>query len=348
MPTFYGLELHPVTFILLLCECMLFYSYTRFYVSRPMGDKKRWQLIFLMVLFLITVKQLILPIIYDNVTVSSTLQFFLGRGFGYVLASYFPLYLYKMLMFHSLRWHGRYGTLCILLPVIVVFGVVYPIRQNLMEVRIYMFIIPVGYFLILLYEAVKSIIEHYRETKDKRLLKEQLLIVMNVAPWIIVPFISIFFNASKQMCDFFINAPFLVSNWVFDKWLDESYLEKEKERKRLKSIHFEKEVEGIGSLDIADEIKRYIVNLLQKATETCYEYKDDSFDKTCQLLGFSDVERKVMWQLTLGNTSDKEIGEILGNTPHRTIEKRIERMRNKADVRSRKELLEKFNIYLNE
>lgn len=125
-------------------------------------------------------------------------------------------------------------------------------------------------------------------------------------------------------------------------------MERENERKRLEAIGFEKEVEGIGSLDIADEIKRHIVNLLQKATETCYGYQDESFDKTCQLLGFSDVERKVMWQLTLGNMTDKEIGKILGIRSHRTIEKRIERMRNKAEVRSRKELLEKFNIYINE
>ncbi|TXI14828.1 MAG: hypothetical protein E6Q66_04735 [Pedobacter sp.] len=313
-----------------------------------MGDKKRWQLIFLVVLFFITVKQLILPILYENVSVPSTLQFFLGRGFGYVLASYFPLYLYKMLEFQSLKWHGKYGALCILVPVIAVFGVVYPIRQNLMEVRICMFILPVSYFLILIYESLRSIIGHYRETRDKHLLKEQLLILMNVAPWVIVPFISIFFNASKQVCDFFLNAPFLISNWFFDKWLDESYSEKENERRRLKSIYFEKEVKGIGNLDIADELKRYMVNLLQKATDTCYEYHDDSFNKTCQLLDFSPAERQVMWQLTLGNMKDKEIGKILNDTSPRTVEKRIEKMRNKADVRSRKELLEKFNIYLNE
>jgi DNA-binding CsgD family transcriptional regulator len=253
-----------------------------------------------------------------------------------------------MLDFQALKWHGRYGALCILLPVIVVFGIVYPIRQNMMEVRIFMFILPVAYFVILIYDSMRSIIGKYRETKDRHLLKEQLLIVMNVAPWIIVPAISVFLNASKQVCDFILNAPFLVSNWIFDKWLDESYVEKERERKRLKAIHFEKEVEGISSLDIADEIKRHIVNLLQKATEMCYGYQDESFDKTCQLLGFSDVERKVMWQLTLGNMTDKEIGKILGIRSHRTIEKRIERMRNKAEVRSRKELLEKFNIYINE
>ncbi len=345
MPTFYGLDLHPVTFIILLCECMLFYSYTRFYVSRPTEDQKCWQLIFLIVLFTITAKQIFLQILNKNVLISSTFQFFLGRGFGYVLASYFPVYLSNMLKFESLKWHGRYGALCILVPVAIVFSIIYPIRQNLMEVRIFMFVIPISYFLILLYDSLRSIISYYQQNKDKHKLKEQLLIVMNVTPWIIVPPISIFLNASIQVCDLIINAPFLVSNWIFDGWIDRFYLEKEITRKRLKTIGFQKEVEGIGTLPIDDNIKNYFVNLMQKINLTHYEYKNDAFDRACQQLNFTPVQRLIMWQMTLGNMKDKEIAKILGRS-HRTIEKQVEHMRNKSNVHSRAELLKNFNLIL--
>lgn len=342
---FYGLELHPVTFAILLAECMLFYSYTKFYVSRPIGDQKYWQIIFLAVLMLCTAKQLFLQLFYSHFQVSLPFQFFLGRGFGYVLASYFPLYLYKMLNFPSLKWHAKYGALCVLVPVLIVFGVVYPIRQDMMEVRIFMLIVPVSYFLILIYDAFRLIIGRYQKNKDTRQLKEHLLIVMNVVLWVVVPFISIFLDASKWVCDAFLNVPFLVSNWFFDKWIDKSYQEKEQQLKELKVLYFEKNKENIAMLNIDKETKHYFTDLLQAATNVNFDYSDDPFSKTCSLFGFTEMERKVMRQLICGSLNYKTISDVLNRSP-RTVEKHIENVRKKTDTASKEELIEKFNTNL--
>lgn len=345
--SFYGLDLHPVTFAILFAESVLLYCYTKFYASRPTGAQKYWQLIFLVVLFLCTAKQLFLQVFYINFQVPLPLQFFLGRGFGYVLAGYFPLYLYKTLNFPPLKWHGKYGAFCILVPVLIIFGAVYPIRQNMMEVRIFMLIVPVSYFLILIYDALRVIISRYQKTKDTHLLKEQLLIVVNVALWVVVPFISIFLDAPTWVCDAFLNVPFLISNWFFDKWLEKAYLEKDKELKKLKALYIDKNIANVATLKIDNKTKQYVADLLRTATNADFVYQDNPFDKTCRLFGFTDKEKVTLRQLLRGNLDYKTIGKAIGRSP-RTAEKHTENMRNKIDVSTKEELIEKFRISLNE
>lgn len=344
---FYGLKLHPITFTILFAEGMLCYSYAKFYMSRPsLGDQKYWQAIFLSLLIVVTSKQLFLPILTTNLNLAEPVQFFLGRGFGYALASYFPLYLYQMLNFQSLKWHGKYGPLCILAPVVIVFGVIYPIRQDMMEVRIIMLILPVLYFAILIYDSLRLIIGQYHKTKDRRKLKEQLLIVLNVAPWIIVPFISIFLNAPIWVCDAFLNVPFLISSWFFDKWIEECYLAKAQEQKELKELYFEKKIENVPTLKTDDETKKYLIDLLETAANPDFEYPSDPFAKTCKMFGFTEGEKKVMKQLIHRNDDYKTIANELRRSP-RTIEKHAESMRKKASVSTKEELIEKFIIPLN-
>jgi DNA-directed RNA polymerase specialized sigma24 family protein len=286
----------------------------------------------------------------SNLSISLITQNSLGQGFGYVVASYFPLYWYKTLEFEHLRFHGKYGFLFLLMPVIVVYGIFYPISQDLMAARKYVYIVPFFYGSYLIWEVCKSIVTQYRRDGNRTNLQERFLIVMNIIPWMSVPFIGIGLGQPQWVLDIVLNSCFLVSNGLFIRHIVKKSREEQNEHDQLQIDLCDKE-KSIACLKKEQEKQR---KAFTKALNALKQNNTDPmlvFEFNCQLYKLSPAEIRVVKQVRLG-FQNKEIANQFGRSI-RTIETHmsniyskvgIEKDKEKDDSSVRAKLMKELNI----
>lgn len=192
MNLIYNLPLHPVTFIIIIIEATLLATQVLTFLSRPQEKKRLWQIILLIAVVLRNIIEGMFNNPNPNLPIPISLQTFLGQFFGYIIAAYFPLYFYKTLDFKSLKFHGKYGFLFVMLPAIFIYWVLTPFSHNIRYLHLYIYIIPFIYALVAFIAIGKGIYKQYEIDRNKADLKEKLVIFCAILPYIGVPFIDIF------------------------------------------------------------------------------------------------------------------------------------------------------------
>jgi hypothetical protein len=111
----FGTQVHIVTFIFIVLEfCMLIFQLAR-YFYRLQDKHQGWFLGLLSLLLLYNITGGLFP--DPKINIAIPVQEMIAYGSGFLMASYFPLYFYKVMELRSLRWHTFFGVpLFLLLP----------------------------------------------------------------------------------------------------------------------------------------------------------------------------------------------------------------------------------------
>ena len=89
-----GLQLHWVTLSIVTLELLLFVGQAVGFLCRPQDKKLGWQLLLLILVILRNTVEGLFQTPNPSLWIPILWQNFFAHGFGYVVASYFPLYWY--------------------------------------------------------------------------------------------------------------------------------------------------------------------------------------------------------------------------------------------------------------
>lgn len=204
-------EMPIIVFIFIIIEFSLLSNQFRGLLSHPHQKKRRYHLFLILLLILYNLAAGLLPN-KDILIIPKKLQNFLGYGFGYVVASYFPFYLHKTTELPKLRLHGQYGFWIIAAPLLLFYGILYPINNNLAFTRKYVYIIPAIYGIVVYYVSFKEIIKQHRINSNNLLLLERIYIYFSVFPISITPIFGGWMGFSKPALTVIFNSGFLIAN----------------------------------------------------------------------------------------------------------------------------------------
>ncbi len=291
----YGVPFHPITFFIVLFELLLLVVQYVDYLQRLKEKQRLWQLILLILVILRNTVEGAFQAPNPDWPISLLLQNFLGQGFGYIVASYFPLYWYKTLGLNELKLHGRYGFLFLIVPVIFVYGLIYPVNQDIMEARKYVYVVPFFYGIAMIAHVIKATFSQYKKDKNKMALKERVLILMAIVPWMTAPFIGIGLKQPQWVIDISLNTGFFILNVLLIRQIVKRSREEQNEHDRLKTNLSDKE-KGIAFLE-------------QEKKQQQYEFKKVLSDKE---KGIACLEKEKEEQRSIFTQvlSDKEKGIV--------------------------------------
>ncbi len=345
----YGVPFHPVTFFIVLFELLLLVIQYIEYLRRPKEKQRLWQLILLVFVILRNTVEGAFQAPNPNWPISLLLQNFLGQGFGYIVASYFPLYWYKTLGLSELKTHGKYGFLFLILPVIFVYGLIYPINQDIMEARKYVYVVPFFYGITMIAHVIKATLFQYRKDKNKMSLKERVLLLMAIVPWMTAPFIGIGLGQPQWVIDISLNTGFFILNVLFIRQIVKRSREEQNERDQLKTNLSDKE-KGLVILKQEKEKQRKAFITALNALKQNNTDPMLIFEFNCQLYKLSPAEIRAVKQVRLGY-QNKEIADQFGRSI-RTIETHMtniyskvgfQKNKDKNDSSIRSKLMKKLN-----
>ncbi|QNK63457.1 helix-turn-helix transcriptional regulator [Pedobacter sp. PAMC26386] len=226
--TFFNTSMPVIIFFIIIIEVALLFHQWIGYLTRQREHKILYHLCIVLFLILYNIFEGFFP--DKRITyVPEKWQNFLGYGFGYIFCAYCPLYFYKAMGLKSLRFHGRYGFLFILIPLFVFYGILYPVNNDISFTRKYVYIIPILYAIVLFSTAIKGTYKEYHLYKDKVLLVERLCIFFAVFPISITPVFGAWLGIDKWIITFMCNVGFLIVNAILMRqFVKQSKLEQDK------------------------------------------------------------------------------------------------------------------------
>ena len=215
---FFNTKMPVVVAIIIIIEIAILYNQWIAYLARSNEKKRLYHFLILLVLMLYNIAEGFLP--DENIAaIPIMLQNFLGYAFGYIFAACCPVYFYKTMDLPSLRFHGVYGFLFIIIPLIVFYGILYPINQDIALTRKYVYIIPAIYAISLFWTAIAETIQQYKADNDRPKLNERLCIYCAVVPVTITPLLGGWLGAPKWLVTPIFNIGFLIANAILMRQL---------------------------------------------------------------------------------------------------------------------------------
>jgi DNA-binding CsgD family transcriptional regulator len=224
----YGTNMPLIIFAIIIVEISILFNQWFIYLTRPKEKKRLYHLLLLLLLIFYNLAEGFFP---DKrvAAIPDVLQNFLGYGFGYVFASYCPMFFYGGMELEELRFHGKFGFLFILAPVIVFYFMVYPINHNLSFTRKFVYIIPGIYAMTIFVTALRVTFKHYRRNHNKGALQERLLVFLSVFPISVTPIFGGWMGLDKWIITTIFNIGFLIVNGIYMRqvvWLSRSEQDK--------------------------------------------------------------------------------------------------------------------------
>lgn len=210
-----GLQLHWVTLSIVTLELLLFVGQAVGFLCRPQDKKLGWQLLLLILVILRNTVEGLFQTPNPSLWIPILWQNFFAHGFGYVVASYFPLYWYKTLDLPSLKFHAWVGFFFLLTPVILVYGLFYPVSQDIMSARTYVYVIPCLYGICMLVHIFRAIRNQYAKDKNKLHRQMRVVIFLAIVPWMTAPLIGVGLGQPQWVIDITLNTGFLILNVLF-------------------------------------------------------------------------------------------------------------------------------------
>jgi len=180
-------QMHLLTLVILVMELMLLPFVLWYYYAWPKDKTRLWYFVLLVLLIFYNLTGGLFP---DPEISWISLQFqnVTAYGSGFLMACYFPYYFYKSFNLEHLRWHVIYGVpICLLLPYLFFFCLIYPITNNL-ELAINLgMILPLVYSPILLRGILVAIRERFKANKYALYpygKVEMWALYLAVSPWV--------------------------------------------------------------------------------------------------------------------------------------------------------------------
>jgi len=255
-----------LVFVITIVEISLLYSQWVGYLSRPYEAKRKYHSCLLLILILYNIAEGFFP--DSKIPVATGLQNFLGYGFGYLIAAYCPFYFYKTLGIPGLGFHGKYGPLFILVPLIVCYGILYPIHGDIQLTRKQVYYVPGIYAGFVYWITIKEIFRQYKINNDRGLLYERICIYMSVFPVCITPLLGGFLGLAKWLITTIFNVGFLIVNSIFMRQLVRQAKGEYIQLQELNTSLNEKVKERTRQLEQANEKQRNTFNNLVHETKT--------------------------------------------------------------------------------
>lgn len=178
----FGTQMHLITFVFVVLEfCMFNFQLARFFY-RPQDKHRDYYLLLLSLLLFYNITGGLFP--DPKFSLSIPLQLMIAYGSGFLMASFFPLFFYKVMELPSLRWHAYYGVpLFLILPYLVFFVIDYSINGDLDKDLKYGLVLPFIYSLVLLFVMFKSIRAKYHAKRNERQHLEEIAMYFAISPW---------------------------------------------------------------------------------------------------------------------------------------------------------------------
>ncbi|MET4139618.1 helix-turn-helix transcriptional regulator [Pedobacter sp. UYP1] len=250
--TLFNTNMPLIIFFIIILEVALLFQQWIGYLTRKHEQKRLYHLYLVLFLILYNISEGFFP--DQRLTfVPEKWQNFLGYGFGYVFCSYCPVYFYKTMGLKALTFHGRYGFLFVIIPLIVFYGILYPINNDILFTRKYVYIIPVLYAIVLFSTAIKGIYKKYNFNKDRILLVERLCIFFAVFPVSLTPIFGAWLGIDKWIITFGCNIGFLVVNMIL---MRQFVRQSKSEQDRLAEMR--REIENINAAARKDVVASFI------------------------------------------------------------------------------------------
>ena len=304
--TVFGTEMHLMTFVFVLVECIFFVQQLIIHLQRPSEKKRLYYLILLGLLIIYNVAGGLFP--DPNLSLPIKIQMNLAYGSGFFMGAFFPYYFYKAYDMDELKWQAKYGVwLFLILPFFIFFCILYPLFDDLPKTLWYGLAIPLGYAFFLVYKILASIREKFRDNKNSL---EAILTYGAMCPWAILPLFS-YLKTSQLVEVIFTNCGFIIITFLFVKQV---IYENREAFEKLKQFDLKKELDTEGI-----------------------------FTEWCNQTGLTKRESEVAEQVAQGLTS-KEAAEILFIS-ERTVNKHLQSIYRKSDTKNRVELINSLNSY---
>jgi DNA-binding CsgD family transcriptional regulator len=313
----FGTNMPLVIFFIIIVEIAILFNQWFIYLTRPNEKKRLYHLFLLVFLICYNLAEGFFPDKRISF-VPPLFQDFLGFGFGYVFASYCPVFFYGAMELPALKFHGRYGWLFILVPVIVFYGVLYPINHDLSFTRKYVYIIPGIYAATIFTTAIRLMLKAYKVDRKSGLLKERFLVFFSVFPISVTPIFGGWMGLDKWIITTTFNVGFLIVDAIYMRqvvWLSLSEQDKLAElTNKLQEIDF----------DSPPPVK-----------------PPDNFLKNCTSFGLTPREIEVS-ELVAQGIEYKRIAEILFIS-EKTVAKHVQNAFFKAGVTNKVGLIIALN-----
>jgi len=206
--------MHVVTFLFVVVELLMFTSQTILFLSRPKDSDRKYYMILLGLLIIKNIASGLFP---DPgfTTIPLAVQYGLAYGAGFVMASYFPFYFYRVFELHGLRWHALYGVpLLILVPFFLFFLSETIITGNIESSINHGLILPAIYGLILLFIILNEIRKKYLGQVKSKNYFEAIAVYAAITPWAFLAFCA-FYRIEQVKEVFLTNAGFIVITVLF-------------------------------------------------------------------------------------------------------------------------------------
>ena len=303
-------ELHVLTFVFCILEFGMCFYQLIYWLSYPKDKRRFWYLILLVLLLNYNITGGLFP--DPRLNLSIEVQNIIAYGSGFLMASYFPFYFYKAFGLQTIRFHALYGVLLfLLLPYIIYFVILYPIKGNLSYATSYGLLVPAFYSIVVLYDLLHAIrikIKKRRTTSHPYSWLEMMGVYAAVSPWLFMSAFA-YFNISQWIEVFVTNVGFVIITLIF----------------------------------IAKSIKE---SRIQDARRQTLEHERfELFGQYCEDFNLSKRETEIALLLCKGLTY-KEIADTL-YISERTVNNHVQHIFLKTDVNKKMQLLQKLGfVYL--
>ncbi|QEM09174.1 helix-turn-helix transcriptional regulator [Mucilaginibacter rubeus] len=178
----FGTQMHLITFVFVVLEfCMFIFQLARFFY-RPQDKHRDYYLLLLLLLLFYNITGGLFP--DTSLSWPLSIQLIIAYGSGFLMASFFPLFFYKVMDLPALRWHAYYGVpLFLMLPYLIFFVIDYAINRDIDADLKYGLIAPFIYAMVLLYVMFKSIRAKYLLKRNEKEYFEEIAMYLAVSPW---------------------------------------------------------------------------------------------------------------------------------------------------------------------
>jgi DNA-binding CsgD family transcriptional regulator len=307
-------DLHIVTFLFIILEIVMLIIQGIFYLQKPEEKSRKYYLI---LLTLLIVKNIAMGLFPDPKIsfIPMIAQYIITYGAGFVMASYFPYYFYTAYDIKQLRWHATRGIFLFLhAPFILIFTIEYFIQGDIDQAINYGLYIPAVYGLVLGFVLLRAIRIRYRDEVKKHQYFDVIAVYCAVIPYASLAFCA-YFRISQVNEALLTNGGFAVITMLF--------IRKTIKQSREDSAHLQMLRDGLKKSEIPESER---------------ELATDYLEENMIYYGLTERQKEIA-RLVIQDYKYKEIAEMLFRTL-KTVEKHIENISKKIDVKNRKELEE--------
>lgn len=307
-------DLHIVTFLFIILEIVMLIIQGVFYLQKPEEESRKYYII---LLALLIVKNIAMGLFPDPKIkiIPMIAQYILTYGAGFVMASYFPYYFYRAYDIKQLKWHATKGIFLFLhAPFVSIFTLEYLIQGDIDQAINYGLYIPAVYGLVLGFVLLRAIRIRYRDDVKNNQYFDMIAVYCAVIPYASLAFCA-YFRISQVNEALLTNGGFAVITLLF---IRKSIKQTREDSARLQILR--------------NSLKNSEIPLMGQGSVTEY------LEENMIYYGLTERQKEIA-RLVVQDYKYKEIAEMLSRTL-KTVEKHIENISKKIDVKTRKELEE--------